>query len=78
MDSVVIVLSVGFKVETLPDTLSVVSIFGHYDLKSQLLDKNSVLVTRQFMVNSRIFPSKNQTDLALFFKQIGHISAYFS
>ena len=66
MDSVVIALPIGFKVETLPDPLSIVSLFGHCDLKPQLLDRNNVLVTRQFIVNSKIFPFKNQTDLALF------------
>lgn len=69
-DSVVISLPTGFKVETLPDPLSITSFFGNYNLKSHLLDKNTVLITRQLIVNNKIFPSKSQADLALFFKQI--------
>lgn len=70
MDSVMISLPAGFKVETLPDPLSIASSFGNYNLKSNQLDKNTVLITRQLIVNNKIFPSKSQADLALFFKQI--------
>jgi Domain of Unknown Function with PDB structure (DUF3857) len=70
MDSIVVAIPTGFKVETLPDPLSINALFGTYQLKSQVLDKNNVLVTRQLIVNNKIFPAKNQTDLAQFFKQI--------
>lgn len=70
MDSIAISIPVGFKAESLPDPLSITSPFGHYTLKSQLSDKNNVLIVRQLIVNNKIFPSKSQAELALFFKQI--------
>ena len=70
MDSIAISIPVGFKAESLPDPLSITSPFGHYTLKSQLSDKSNVLIVRQLIVNNKIFPSKSQAELALFFKQI--------
>jgi hypothetical protein len=69
-DSITLELPAGFKAESLPDPLSINSLFGQYDLKATALDKNKVLVTRRFMLNNKILPSKNSADLALFFKQV--------
>lgn len=60
----------GFKVENLPDPLSITSLFGSYEFKASLLDKNKVLVRRRLVLNNKIYPPKNNDDLAVFFKQI--------
>ena len=70
MDSVTIDLPVGFKVENLPDPLSITSLFGSYEFKASLLDKNKVLVRRCLVLNNKIYPPKNNNDIAVIFKQI--------
>ena len=70
MDSITITIPTGFKAESLPEPLSIKSLFGQYDLTAQLLDKNNVLIKREFVVTNKIFPAKNQTELAVFFKQV--------
>ena len=70
MDSVMIDLPVGFKVENLPDPLSITSLFGSYEFKVSQLDKNKVLVRRCLVLNNKVYPPKNNDDLAVFFKQI--------
>jgi hypothetical protein len=70
MDSVTIHLPVGFNVESLPDPLSINAVFGSYDLKAKVLDKNNVLVTRRLVINNKILPPKNNVDLVDFFKKI--------
>ena len=70
IDSITITIPTGFKAESLPEPLSIKSLFGQYDLTAQLLDKNNVLIKREFVVTNKIFPAKNQTELAIFFKQV--------
>ncbi len=70
MDSITIDLPVGFKVENLPEPFSMTSLFGSYDFKATLLDKNKILVSRQLILNNKIYPPNNNNDLSFFFKQI--------
>ena len=70
IDSITITIPTGFKAESLPEPLSIKSLFGQYDLTAQLLDKNNVLIKRKFVVTNKIFPAKNQIELAVFFKQV--------
>jgi transglutaminase-like putative cysteine protease len=68
-DEVVYVLPVGYKAEYLPEAVTIESEFGTYNSKAVLKD-NTIIYTREKLMNSKKYPPEKYKDAVEFYKKI--------
>jgi len=72
LDSVIIEIPMGFKVESLFKSTQIQSVFGSYEVELKQLESGSLLYVRSLKLNSGRFSKESYSDFVRFFRAISN------
>ena len=73
VDEVEIKFPSVYRIESLPENIDINNKFGHYKLKFEVIDEETLLFKREFVVDDGEFPKEDYDAFREFYKEVSRL-----